>query len=167
LEKDTKAAKQRMESAREEQLQKIQAIINQEMLRRNDFIYDGKQYAPEILFSNTRSGKPTYKFGCKWNSGTGENYKNLIIFDLAILVSTELPILVHDSLIFKNIADLPIDRILQLYQKVGKDLGKQIFISFDKQEAFTPYTEDTVVKTSVIELHENGGELFGWSWAKR
>jgi len=31
LEKDTKAAKQRMESAREEQLQKIQAIINQDL----------------------------------------------------------------------------------------------------------------------------------------
>ena len=39
---------------------------------------------------------------------------NLIIFDLSILSTTELPVLIHDSLIFKNIADLPIDKIMAL-----------------------------------------------------
>lgn len=78
-----------------------------------------------------------------------------------MLEETELPTLVHDSLIFKNIADLPIDKIMQLYLKSSK----QIFISFDKQEAYTAFTEKTVWDTRVIELHENGGELFGWSWA--
>lgn len=163
LKADTKAAKVQMESAREGQLQKIESLINQQMVRLNDFIYDGEQYAPEIHFSNTRSGNPKYTFRCDFNTGTGENYKNLIIFDLSILKETELPFLMHDSLIFKNVADLPIDKIMRLYLKSKK----QIFIAFDKQEAFTDFTTKTLYATKRIELHNNGGELFGWSWGKK
>ena len=159
----TKEAKKRMEDARKGQLDIVETTINQEMVRMNDFIYDGQRYAPEIKFSDAKNGNPKYTFGCKWNSGTGENFKNLIIFDLSVLKTTELPFLVHDSLIFKNIADLPIDKIMQLYLQAGK----QVFISFDKAEAFTEFTAKTVYDTRVIELHDDGGELFGWSWAKK
>ena len=159
----TKDAKQRMEDARKGQLAIVETIINQEMVRLNDFIYDGERYAPEIHFSDAKNGNPKYTFGCKWNSGTGENYKNLIIFDLSVLKTTELPFLVHDSLIFKNIADLPIDKIMQLYM----GCEKQVFISFDKREAFTDFTAKIAYDTRVIELYDNGGELFGWSWAKK
>lgn len=163
LDEETKSAKSQLIAAREEQLSKLQAVINQEMVRLNDFIYDKKRYAPEIKFSDTRTGKPDYTFGCKWNTGTGENFKNLIIFDLCILAATELPALIHDSLIFKNIADLPIDKIMALYVQSKK----QIFISFDKKEAFDDFTAKTVYDTRVIELYDDGGELFGWSWAKK
>lgn len=163
LDEEYKNAQTQLNDARESQLSKVESIINQEMVRLNDFIYDGQRHAPEIHFSNKKSGNPSYDFGCKWNTGTGENYKNLIIFDLSILATTELPILIHDSLIFKNIADLPIDKIMRLYMQSKK----QIFISFDKQEAFDSFTSKTVRDTSVIELHDDGGELFGWSWAKK
>lgn len=163
LDEETKSAKCQLLAAREELLSKLEAIINQEMVRLNDFIYDKKRYAPEIKFSDTRTGKPNYTFGCKWNTGTGENFKNLIIFDLCILATTELPALIHDSLIFKNIGDLPIDKIMALYVQSKK----QIFISFDKQEAFDDFTAKTVYDTRVVELFDDGGELFGWSWAKK
>lgn len=160
---ETKAAKEQMETAREDQLSKVETMINQNMLRLNDFIYDAQRYAPEIHFVETRTGKPSYKFGCKWNTGTGENFKNLIIFDISILNNTDLPYIMHDSLVFKNIADLPIDKIMQLYLQSKK----QIFISFDKKEAFTEFTEKTITNTTIIELYDDGGELFGWSWAKK
>lgn len=163
LDEETKSAKCQLLAAREDLLSKLEAIINQEMVRLNDFIYDKKRYAPKIKFSDTRTGKPNYTFGCKWNTGTGENFKNLIIFDLCILATTELPALIHDSLIFKNIGDLPIDKIMVLYVQSKK----QIFISFDKQEAFDDFTAKTVYDTRVIELFDDGGELFGWSWAKK
>ena len=163
LETETKDAKEKLLVARRAQLEKVQNIINQEMVRLNDFIYDGETYAPVIEFSDTNTGNPKYKLRCDWNTGTGENYKNLIIFDLSILRTTELPVLVHDSLVFKNIADLPIDKIMKLYMQSSK----QIFISFDKQEAFDEYTSTTVKDTKVIELYGGGGELFGWSWAKK
>lgn len=160
---DIKTSRMQLATARQDKLAQIQTIINQEMVRLNDYIYDRQRYAPEIQFSDTRTGNPSYSFGCVWNTGTGENYKNLIIFDLSILSTTDLPILVHDSLIFKNIADLPIEKIMALYMQSHK----QVFIAFDKQEAFDVFTAITVAKTKVIELFENGGELFGWSWAKK
>ena len=40
-------------------------------------------------------------------------------------------------------------------------------IAFDKEDTFYDVTRDIVHSTKIIELHENGGELFGWSWAKK
>ena len=47
---ETKVAKKNLEDVREQQLKEVQASINQEMTILNDFIYDGKRYAPEISF---------------------------------------------------------------------------------------------------------------------
>ena len=91
------------------------------------------------------------------------NFKELIIFDLVLLRLTELSVIAHDSNIFKNITDLPIDKIMELYNQSEK----QIFIAFDKEDTFYDVTSDIVHSTKVIELHENRGELFGWSWAKK
>lgn len=151
LANETKDAKTRMEDARKSQLDTVQTIINQEMVRMNDFIYDGKQYAPEIKFSDAKNGNPKYTFGCDWNSGTGENYKDLIIFDLSVFKTTELPFIVHDSLIFKNIADLLIDKIMQLYV----NSGKQVFISFDKHKAFTEYTAKTEIESGEVPSEDD------------
>jgi len=76
----------------------------------------------EIRFGETKTRKPSYTFGCKWNTGTGENHKNLIIFNLSILNNMALPYLMHDSPIFKNIGDLPIDKIMQLYLQSKKQI---------------------------------------------
>ena len=163
LKTQKKDAKTRLEDVRETQLQVVETSINQEMTRLNDYIYNGERYAPTIKFGNSRTGKPTYDFWTEDDTGAGTNFKGLIIFDLALLRLTELPVIAHDSNIFKNIADLPIDRIMELY----KQIKKQIFIAFDKEDTFYDVTRDIVHSTKVIELHENGGELFGWSWAKK
>ena len=76
---------------------------------------------------------------------------------------SQLPVIAHDSNIFKNIADLPIDKIMELY----KQSKKQIFIAFDKENAFYEITRNIVRETTVIELKADGGELFGWSWAEK
>lgn len=160
---EKKDAKNQLEDVRETQLQAVETSINQEMTRLNGYIYGGERYAPTIKFGNSRSGKPTYEFWTEDDTGAGTNFKGLIIFDLALLRLTELPVIAHDSNIFKNIADLPIDKIMELYNQSKK----QIFIAFDKEDAFYDVTRDIVHSTKIIELHENGGELFGWSWAKK
>lgn len=163
LKTEKKDAKTQLEDVRETQLQVVEASINQEMTRLNDYIYNGERYAPTIKFGKSRSGKPTYDFWTEDDTGAGTNFKGLIIFDLALLRLTELPVIAHDSNIFKNIADLPIDKIMELYNQSKK----QIFIAFDKEDTFYDVTRDIVHSTKIIELHENGGELFGWSWAKK
>lgn len=163
LKTEKKDAKIQLEDVRETQLQVVETSINQEMTRLNDYIYGGERYAPTIKFGNSRSGKPTYDFWTEDDTGAGTNFKGLIIFDLALLRLTELPVIAHDSNIFKNIADLPIDKIMELYNQSKK----QIFIAFDKEDTFYDVTRDIVHSTKIIELHENGGELFGWSLAKK
>ena len=160
---ETKAAKKNLEDVREQQLAEVQISINQEMTILNDFIYDGKRYAPEISFGSSRSGNPTYEFQTLGDKGAGTNFKGLIIFDLAMLRLTQLPAIAHDSNIFKNIADLPIDKIMELY----KQSKKQIFIAFDKENTFYEITRNIVHETTIIELKADGGELFGWSWAEK
>ena len=58
---------------------------------------------------------------------------------------------------------MPIDKIIEIYNQSEKN----IFIAFDKEDTFYDVTRDIVHSTKIIELHENGGELFRWSWAKK
>lgn len=163
LKKEVKIAKETLENAREKQLDIVQNLINQELVRYNDAIYQGKRHAPQIKFSSARSGKATYEFGTVQDGGTGTNWKNFIIFDLSILKLTPLPVIAHDSMMLKNIADFPVDSIIQLYTQ----FEKQIFITFDKEESFSKETQEILQKSKVLHLYDGGGELFGWSWAKK
>ena len=91
----------------------------------------------------------------------GIAYKGLVIFDLSVLELTKLPVLVHDSIIFKNISDEAIQKIIELYS----NSGKQIIIAFDKQKSYGEKTYNLLEKSSVLKLSDNGKQLFGFSWA--
>lgn len=133
----------------------LQNDINTAMQRINNFIYEGKKQSP--ILSLTHSN---YEFFTPNDTGTGTAYKSLIVFDLAILQLTNLPFLIHDSLIFKNVADVPIERILELYQGTGK----QIFIALDKASSYTNKTQMIFNDSTILKLSDNGHELFGKSW---
>jgi len=60
----------------------------------------------------------------------------------------------------QNIADEPISNIIKLYT----EFNKQVFIAFDKDEAYSVETSKILNKTSVLHLNSNGDELFGYSW---
>ena len=156
---EAKAAQKEYDDVQDVQLRKVESAINEEMVRINDFIYDGENYAPRIDLKKGNS----YRFYTPDDDGTGTNFKGMIVFDLSILRLTQVPAVAHDSLIFKNIADLPIDKIFQLY----KQSEKQVFVVFDKKDAYEEGTRAIIDETTIIELKEHGGELFGWSWAKK
>lgn len=151
--KDVKGQLQKVEGA---ELRQIESSINEQMVRFNDRIYEKKRKAPVLdLDSGT-----TYEFYTPDDSGTGTSYKSLIVFDLSVLETTMLPALAHDSLLFKNIGDEPLNKIIQLYT----EFEKQIFIAFDKDESYSRETSQILNDTAVIRLNENGDELFGRSW---
>ena len=97
------------------------------------------------------------------DTGTGIAYKGLIVYDLAVLRLTALPILVHDSLLLKQIADNAIEKILELYCSSGK----QIIIALDKQSSYGIHTEQILESHAVLKLAPNGQELFGRFWGKK
>ncbi len=140
-------------------LDKIQAMINSEVTRVSDLINDDVD-PPAIRFE----GRKNYTYWCPTDTGTGPSYKNLIILDLALLNITSLPVIVHDSTMFKNVADFPVDKIVELYSKYE---GKQIIIAFDKQNSYSEKTKEILESSMILKLDEGGNELFGWSWKKK
>ncbi len=107
-----------------EVIAKTQEAINSIMKTINDTIYEGKKTAPTLTITDADH----YNFFTPNDSGTGSQYKGLIVFDIAALQMTNLPVLVHDSILLKQIEDQALEKILEIYNKINK----QIFISLDK-----------------------------------
>lgn len=157
--KEAKAeVSERRDKMKKEQLIQLQSTINKKMVEINDFIYLGKKKPPVLLFDGNQ-----YEFFTMDDTGTGTSYKSMIVYDLSILKLTELPILLHDSVLLKQISDVAIEKILELYSNESK----QIFISFDKLPAYTKKSQDILRANRVLELSIGGNELFGRSWNDR
>ena len=121
----------------------------------NELIYGTNSNPPVINFSEN-----SYSFFTPDDTGTGIAYKGLIVFDLTVLKLTRLPIIVHDSIVLKQISDGAIEKILELYENIGK----QIFIALDKQNSYTEKAVKILNSNVVLCLAPNGNELFGRSW---
>ncbi len=141
-----------------EQFAVVEKVINAEMERINDLLYVEKRNAPVIHFESNK-----YSFHTPDDTGTGIAFKGLVVFDLAMLHLTKLPIVVHDSLILKQISDDAIENILLQYTICGK----QIIIALDKQDSYSKKASEELEKHTVVKLTSGGEELFGRSWSKK
>lgn len=158
LDSEKKDAYARYQQIKQESIIQAGIILNKTINEINDFLYDKKKKAPVFSFTEN-----DYKYYTPDDTGTGTSFKNLIIYDLSILHLTNLPILIHDSYLLKQIADMPIEKLLQLY----KQSQKQIFISLDKVSSYTQESQKILMSHKVIELSNNGSELFGFSWSNK
>lgn len=120
-------------------LTSVQQVINTTISEYNDIVYNNIKKAPQLTLQPKK-----YIYNCPDDEGTGSRYSGLVLFDLAVLKCTKLPMLFHDSLILKNIEDKAIEKIMQLYDSFS---NKQIFIAFDKKTAYTEKTQEIVIKT--------------------
>lgn len=148
-------AKERRDKMKLEQLQKLQTLINTKMQEINDYIYLAQKKPPVLIFEGNQ-----YTFFTMDDTGTGTSYKSMVVYDLSILELTQLPILIHDSVVLKQISDIAMEKILEKYLLTDK----QIFISFDKITSYTAKSQDILRKNKVLELSSGGQELFGRSW---
>lgn len=156
--KECKDAEKLYINAYQKILTGIQQQINAIILNFNDFVYANAKKAPQLTLL-----PKNYIYDCPDDEGTGSRFSGLILFDLAVLKCTSLPVLFHDSLILKNIEDKAIEKIMQLYESFT---NKQIFIAFDKKTAYTDKTKEIVNKNKILELVPNGYELFGKQWSR-
>lgn len=149
-------AAERLNAMRDTQLSQLQVEINRTMLDINNTIYNGVKKAPTLSIN-----KNQYIFHTEDDTGTGTSYKGLVVYDLSILELTQLPILVHDSIVLKQIEDIAIQEILKLYEKSGK----QVIISLDKVNSYSSESAEILNKNAVLHLAPGGQELFGRSWS--
>lgn len=101
--------KKHISNIKQAYLDELQNQINIKMESLNDYIYNGQNKAPYIKLSDS-----SYTFTTPDDTGTGTSYKSMIVFDLAILMLTPLPVLIHDSYLLKQIQDTAIEKILEL-----------------------------------------------------
>lgn len=118
-------------------------------------IDSGNSRAPEFTMS-----AHSYTYGVSDNTGTGKAYTDLLLFDLAILSLTDLPMVIHDSFLFNNIDDGTIGSFVKLYARFA---NKQVFISLD-----SPLTKDDEIErliSSHTRLYLSESKmLFGKDW---
>ena len=143
----------------QDSLTEVQQLLNNEINRRNDDVFNGTVKSPLITLR-----PKSYKYSCSDDNGTGSNYKNLILFDLSVLSLTCLPTLIHDTVLFKNGA---VDLLEKLILKYNSFASKQIFISFDNLSNFSERTSEVLRDSKVLELTPGGNELYGFSWNKK
>ncbi len=156
LKQAAKDMEERLLALQEEQIGFLQSQINVRMDKINDAVYLGEKRPPVLTIKKPNS----YTFLTPDDTGTGTSYKGLVVFDLAVLQLTALPALVHDSVILKQIADEPLERIMKLYGETPK----QVFIALDKKGSYTEQTQQMLESSTVISLSDGGNELFGRSW---
>ena len=139
-----------------EQIAIMQQEINTEMVRINNDIYGGRKTSPTLTISDASH----YVFFTPRDGGTGAQYKGLVVFDLAMLELTRLPVIAHDSVMLKHIEDDAIEKIVELYASTPK----QVFIAMDKEGSYTPKTQKILEATKVLQLSPGAGALFGRTW---
>lgn len=160
--KELQAAKARADEALrksiEDILLEIENELNTKMKEINDSLFSTPRKPPHIHFNKYDS----YKFETPDDTGTGSNFKGMIVYDLAVLLCTALPALAHDSLLFKNLEKDVEDGLIRIYDSTDK----QVFIAYDKQGDCRPETREILERNARIRLSTDGCELYGRSWNK-
>lgn len=157
---DKKSASDSLEEHTAFLLHEMEKAINTEMEKINNFISKGNDNAPILRLVKSNS----YTFETPRDSGTGTNYKGLLIYDLSILNLTPLPALVHDSLLFSNISNERLKQLMLLYASIK---SKQIFIAYDRQDNLGLNISDLLNEHAVIKLGTGEDALFGFQWGKK
>lgn len=121
--------------------------INSSMEIYNKEIYPvDNRRAPNFIILGNK-----YTFKTYGDTGTGTAFTSLISFDLSILKLTSLPIIIHDTPLFKNIENDALGNILKLYSS----FNEQIFIAIDKMSSYNQDANTLIEKCKVLELSKD------------
>lgn len=153
LKADAKIAAKLAEDKELSLLSGIKEHLNQYLKSLSTQISGTNVYPPELEINSPSS----YSLFIPHDTGTGSLTKATFLLDFALLQDTPLPIVVHDTVMTKQVQDETIVRLLNLYQTTHK----QIFVAIDKAETFVdgPLPE-VVERNTIISLSEDS-RLFG------
>lgn len=135
----------------------ISELINKELVQINDKVHIDSRTTPVFLLS-----KDKYSFELPKNTGTGKAFIDLVIFDLAIFKLTCLPILIHDSFLFKNIENTSLSNLARIYHSYKK----QTFIAIDEINKYDKDAQDIFISNKCLEL-DNENLLFTKDWREK
>lgn len=146
VEDSINTASENLDNLKESLLDEMCSQINIKMYELNKQIYLDNRRAPTL---NIHGDK--YTFNTYGDTGTGTAFANLITFDLALLELTCLPAVAHDLPLLKNIENLALENIIELYSKSIK----QIFIAIDKIHSYKAATAELITSNKVLQLSKD------------
>ncbi|WP_158937424.1 DUF2326 domain-containing protein [Burkholderia sp. S171] len=135
----------------------IQGSINAKIHEIVERVYGENAKSPSLEL-----GESSYSYQIVDDTGTGKAFANLVIFDLAIFELTDLPILIHDSPLFKNVENRAVARFIKEYER----FSSQTFIALDEVYKYGEETAATLQRLSVVRLN-NTGLLYVKDWRKQ
>ncbi|HEN3855067.1 DUF2326 domain-containing protein [Klebsiella pneumoniae] len=116
-------------------------------------------YQNSKIYPRLRLNKKSYVFEHYSDSGTGKSYSDLLIFDISFLRNTSLPILIEDSLIFKNIESKTNEAIIECLAQSRK----QIFVAMDQLSLLSERTR-IILRSSRFMRVSRKMPAFGELW---
>ncbi|HZG20430.1 MAG TPA: DUF2326 domain-containing protein [Herbaspirillum sp.] len=146
-------AKDALAQQKDKALAEIQNAVNKKLAEIVREAYDSSRKSPVLSLT-----PDDYKLEVVQDTGTGKTYSNLIVFDLALFELTSLPVLIHDSVLFKNIENPTVANFIKIYLTNEK----QSFISLDE---ISKYGESAqlIEKNKAIQL-TNSALLYRLDW---
>ncbi|MEN4559796.1 DUF2326 domain-containing protein [Pantoea agglomerans] len=125
---------------------KIELSLNDSMEKFINLIYKNHPISPTIKFEDK-----DYKFKSGDDRGTGKGFANMLSLDLALLDLTILPVIAHDSLLFKNMDVPAFENLIYTYTS----FEKQIFISVDEIRKYSKDTQTLLMESKFLKLDGN------------
>lgn len=126
-----------------------------------------RKIVTDVYGVNRKSPKLTlwdkgYSFEVHDDTGTGTAYASLVVFDLTVFLATQLPVLAHDSILFKNIENDSVSRLVNIYMQSTK----QSFIALDEISKYGSATEKLLLARRVVQL-DDSHVLYTKDWRVR
>ncbi|MCM3493808.1 DUF2326 domain-containing protein [Paenibacillus sp. FSL K6-1566] len=144
IKKDIETTETDISEKKVQSIEKVTDLVNTKLLTINDSIHNESRRSPKLELL-----EKDYNYKIFDNTGTGKAYTNLLILDLAVFELTKLPILIHDSILFKNIEDNVVENIIKIYNQKST---RQIFIAIDTIDRYSEYTQIILTEQKAISL---------------
>lgn len=141
---DVKTVKENLQAMQLEILESIAKKLNLGMRELTTKIFDNARQSPTISFATSNK----YVFESPSDTGAGKSYINLICLDLSVLSFSKLPVIVHDSILFKNTEPSAFSKLVDIYDT----FEKQIFISIDEGSKYGVKALNTLRKNLALEI---------------
>lgn len=156
IKKRVSELKSELSEKKSEILRLVECTINDGVHRIITSVFGKSRKSPKVVMK-----EGSYSYEVFDDTGTGTAYTSLIVLDLAIFSATKLPVIVHDSLLFKNIENDSMANLFGVYLASNK----QSFVAVDEVQKYGAETSEMLRKRSVVKLSDTS-VLYVRDWRK-
>jgi hypothetical protein len=157
IEEEYKLLKKNLSELKIAILKTIQLMVNTKITEIVTRVYGENAKTPVLELEES-----SYSFDIVDDTGTGKAFANLVIFDLSIFALTDLPILIHDTPLFKNVENQAVAKFIKEYMR----FEKQSFVALDEIKKYGAEAEKLLIKNMIIQVSDKA-VLYIKDWRKR